>query len=746
MVVSTSAAVEGRTELPSELLEKMAASYLQRCLLCRQFMDAFINPHYLNGTTSANVVVYPRSTCQGHQPLLDKLEFGAMKSWGPSDTFTIRRPSIGPEVTFVFDRKTTQMASRYEESVALVHKADQPGHPGLGRILNPQWLDLDIMRRWISICKESHGDKCDIFAVEPVQPAWLIDVKHNCLVPGGNGKEYVALSYMWGKGKSFQTKIATLQRLQVFGSLLEEDISELLPSTISHVIKTVSVLGYQYVWIDAICIVQDDEVAKGREIERMAAIYASAAATIIPTDGAADQGISGLRNISPPRDLERQTICSFLEGSEQAIVVKSGGVLLSGNYKKRGWTFQERIMSKRRIIIANGMAHWECACAVWHEDRIPITDGQTDLRSSDQQLLHILNNYPNTQEYHEFISGGYCHRDFTYEEDCLPALSGILNLITRRFGHGFLYGIPEAFFDFLLIWIPNLGSLQRRKPSAVSGGTSILPSWSRISWKGSSNISGGSYEYIVQSQHVLTRHDFAPVVDWYTGAEPTGPWRRIRPYWYENVQNARNPEWEPPTGWSKKRVNELKLKEIKDRGACECPEGLGDYIFTHPLLPKTEFWCPIPIFQAAEEAGSNFATNTPYLSCQAQRIRAAPNEKKPLPEHFGRSPGLGFINTGGDTVGSLWPDTEETRLEAEAAIGCAPQIELVAIMKAERADQRYVLKSDPATNRMDGWIRPIYWALWVGWEDGIAYRKGVAEIHRSFWDDQVQESVFLVLG
>ena len=95
-------------------------------------------------------------------------------------------------------------------------------------------------------------------------------------------------------------------------------------------------------------------------------------------------------------------------------------------------------------------------------------------------------------------------------------------------------------------------------------------------------------------------------------------------------------------------------------------------------------------------------------------------------------------------IGSLWANDTEYGREAETAIGGDPQIDLVAIMKAERCTERYVLKKEHQEHHP--WRHPIYWLLWVGWEDGIAYRKGVAEIHRSFWDAQALESVSLVLG
>lgn len=71
-------------------------------------------------------------------------------------------------------------------------------------------------------------------------------------------------------------------------------------------------LGERYLWVDALCIVQDDEASKLQNIDRMAPIYPGAKLTIIAADGDADYGLRGLPSISIPRTF-RQRIHSFHE-------------------------------------------------------------------------------------------------------------------------------------------------------------------------------------------------------------------------------------------------------------------------------------------------------------------------------------------------------------------------------------------------------------------------------------------------
>jgi hypothetical protein len=58
---------------------------------------------------------------------------------------------------------------------------------------------------------------------------------------------------------------------------------------------------------------------------------------------------------------------------------------------------------------------------------------------------------------------GFNGRQLTYPEDAVVAITGFLNVHSQKFDAGFLFGIPEAFFDIALLWEPTLEMI-RRKP------------------------------------------------------------------------------------------------------------------------------------------------------------------------------------------------------------------------------------------------------------------------------------------
>jgi hypothetical protein len=88
-------------------------------------------------------------------------------------------------------------------------------------------------------------------------PTRLLAVKHDLLqlVTGKiNSPRYVALSYCWGQTR----KKGTLTTASNIGARLSGFVIDDLSKTLQDAIRTVRALGIDYIWIDAVCIVQDD--------------------------------------------------------------------------------------------------------------------------------------------------------------------------------------------------------------------------------------------------------------------------------------------------------------------------------------------------------------------------------------------------------------------------------------------------------------------------------------------------------
>lgn len=113
---------------------------------------------------------------------------------------------------------------------------------------------LTLARSWLNDCLREHP-QCRISEI-PNLPRRVIDVKEGRLrlfIPQhGTKGHWVALSHCWGNANTFRTTLKTL-KLHMHG--IEWDK---LPKTFRDAVTVTRALGVQYLWIDSLCIIQDD--------------------------------------------------------------------------------------------------------------------------------------------------------------------------------------------------------------------------------------------------------------------------------------------------------------------------------------------------------------------------------------------------------------------------------------------------------------------------------------------------------
>ena len=97
------------------------------------------------------------------------------------------------------------------------------------------------------------------------------------LVPAEAGDQYAALSYVWGQTETFRTTKDNLVYLLEEGSISARE--RLLPRTIRDTMRPAKLLDINYLWVDCLCIVQDDAELKHSQVQEMGTVNARGTTT-----------------------------------------------------------------------------------------------------------------------------------------------------------------------------------------------------------------------------------------------------------------------------------------------------------------------------------------------------------------------------------------------------------------------------------------------------------------------------------
>ncbi|KAJ3475397.1 hypothetical protein NLG97_g9476 [Lecanicillium saksenae] len=376
------------------------------------------------------------------------------------------------------------------------------------RCLGP-WIKFGSIRQWLDHCDTKHTDHCtlsdksrEIFAHHP---KWLVDIERRCLVQAKPGQRYIALSYVWGTHTSFQTLLSNVEALQQDGALVPPVPSyveqraeqgapkrkkvvglENLSRTVSDVIEFVDRLDEKYLWVDALCIVQDDHSHKQEHLSHMGSIYANAYATIVVTNGPSNYGLTGIQDITPPMDRQRRgppytPYYVRRPGSMASAVQRHISDMQRSLWSKRAWTFQEQIFSRRLIIVNDAEITWECHCNVWLEG-VRAVESQCARNTAVVAQGFSFHMDPTFKDYSEHVQQ-YNQRQFTYPEDSMDAFAGILTVLQTTFLGGFVCCLPVMFFDTALLWY-NEGMVKERVPKQRQKEDGLTPTWSWAAYDG----------------------------------------------------------------------------------------------------------------------------------------------------------------------------------------------------------------------------------------------------------------------
>ena len=345
---------------------------------------------------------------------------------------------------------------------------------------------IDWAKTQLENCVSSHSN-CVPNLISTL-PARVIDVGTSSdtyirlLEPEGESGRYLCLSHCWGAKAFLCTRRANLA--------IHKDSIALrdLPPTFEDAVHFTRLLGVRYLWIDSLCIVQDDDEDWRKQSAEMADIYANAYLTIAAMH--AESPFQGLfSTLKPEMRPHALSVRAYTAGDRGMPEIYARQTLphidshylgslsgLSPSTRKlpllqRAWFFQERFLSQRVLYFAASELAWQCSsqtiCQCRGEQDVPnidasVLNNQGHYHTST--LIAALQDEGREEVMRRWLSlvGKYSTMHMTFERDMLPALSGLAKKFGNLLGSQYAAGIWEDSILPGLLWHPVVTTEQKK--------------------------------------------------------------------------------------------------------------------------------------------------------------------------------------------------------------------------------------------------------------------------------------------
>ncbi|KAF2713642.1 HET-domain-containing protein [Pleomassaria siparia CBS 279.74] len=351
--------------------------------------------------------------------------------------------------------------------------------------------------------------------------------------------EYLTLSHCWGSARGIPK--TTTKTLEAYKNNVPWST---LPPTFQEAVALTRSLGFRWLWIDSLCIVQDDGAEKRDESARMDQIFANSFLTIAATSSAESsdglflpksqqfkiQATDSKGSLYKIYVREQPSHYSFKTPFDAGAHVNDWELPFNASIEaniytpllKRAWAYVERLLSPRVLhftkseMILECREGFQCECGRINDSRYDsratdsvkqefakitahnhgnsaITNGSSNDRRIDSMasefaatsLADVAQNLTQKREealqLWSYIITEYTARDLTYDIDRLSAVVGVAKMLAETLKSGYIAG-HWTFNTLGLLWYPKDGDRSRR-PKATSNEN--LPSWSWASLEGS---------------------------------------------------------------------------------------------------------------------------------------------------------------------------------------------------------------------------------------------------------------------
>ncbi|UPK93131.1 hypothetical protein LCI18_004066 [Fusarium solani-melongenae] len=357
--------------------------------------------------------------------------------------------------------------------------------------------NLRFITQAIDRCESECGHSCSTghlptrlldLGPDPGSDSVRLIITSESLVPSGTETKpprYAALSYCWGSKDDAKSQLCTnLDSIEARKTSIPKDA---MSAVMWDAVTVCRSLGIRYLWIDALCILQDNKADWESESSNMSLIYSEAFVTICAVSSTSCRESFLMRDRHHVVINFQSSLWSQISGSYSLVAsgtCKDNALfgwpdldVYETTWSSRGWTLQEEVLSRRRLFFGESMIHLECSKFLVSENGYRFqrdNEGLTSLRLEENGIIRNILNPPYKGQY-------------TNESDRLPGISGLARYFSEMYKDTYLAGLWKNDLPYAFLWhfythlnpkfaIDIPGLIKRlRDPDPY-----IAPSWSPV--------------------------------------------------------------------------------------------------------------------------------------------------------------------------------------------------------------------------------------------------------------------------
>lgn len=337
-------------------------------------------------------------------------------------------------------------------------------------------VNFKSAKAWVDSCKEHLATSS---GQHTFKPARLIDANCPRLVASSeipHDSIYVALSYVWGPNQNYiLTKDTMSEKMDALDM-------NLLSGSIADAIHVSRRLGFKYLWVDALCIIQDSNEDKITELAKMSSVYQYAALTIVAANSASAHSGFLTKPIEPDYLVSPFEVPFYPSNNQPEAITLTYVATTPDRYKRekdpinsRAWTLQEQLLSSHMLVFS-----YEGVQKFCRKNQIECAP-QAQLRGLTSYAKIFGHNgldFTNTRQAWESICTEYTERQLTHGSDKLSAVAAVAEEIGREWGGRYLAGLWEDTLLRDLQWTRSPSRRGHRNIVCPRPTAYRAPSWS----------------------------------------------------------------------------------------------------------------------------------------------------------------------------------------------------------------------------------------------------------------------------